>query len=55
MLDQPIEEKSPLLAVPGLVDALARAAASMARMDQALTGHPLLPAFLYRTRLEAVR
>jgi hypothetical protein len=26
-----------------------------ARVDQALTGHPLLPAFLYRTRLEAVR
>jgi hypothetical protein len=39
----------------GLLDALARAAGAMARLDQALIGHPLLPAFLYRTRLEAVR
>ena len=55
MLDRPVEEKSPLLAGRGLLDALAQAAASIARMDQALTRHPLLPAFLYRTRLEAVR
>ena len=27
----------------------------MARLDQALDDHPLLPAFLYRARLEAVR
>lgn len=27
----------------------------MARLDQALDNHPLLPAFLYRARLEAVR
>ena len=38
-----------------LLGALARAAGAIARLDQALTGHPLLPAFLYRTRLEAVR
>jgi len=39
----------------GLLAALPRAAGAIARLDQALTGHPLLPAFLYRTRLEAVR
>jgi len=39
----------------GLLGAVARAAGAIARLDQALTGHPLLPAFLYRTRLEAVR
>lgn len=39
----------------GLLGALARASAAIARLDQALVGHPLLPAFLYRTRLEAVR
>jgi hypothetical protein len=38
-----------------LLGALGRAAGAIARLDQALTGHPLLPAFLYRTRLEAVR
>lgn len=31
------------------------AAAAIARLDQALDGHPLLPAFLHRARLEAVR
>ena len=55
MLDRPTEAKSALLAEPGIADALVRAAAAVARLDQALTGHPLLPAFLYRTRLEAVR
>jgi hypothetical protein len=35
--------------------ALARAAAAIARLDQALAGHPLLPAVLYRARLEAAR
>src|SRR5262252_3739992 len=34
---------------------LARAAAAFARLDQALSGHPLLPAFLYRARLDAIR
>jgi len=38
-----------------LAKALARAAENFGRLDQALAGHPLLPAFLYRTRLEAVR
>jgi hypothetical protein len=45
----------PFRADAGLLGALARAAGAMARLDQALNGHPLLPAFLYRTRLEAVR
>src|SRR5579871_1430455 len=35
--------------------ALARAAASLARLDQALASHPLRPAFLYRARLDAIR
>ncbi|NPD66364.1 hypothetical protein HN018_23250 (plasmid) [Lichenicola cladoniae] len=35
--------------------ALAFAAAAVARLDQVVTGHPLCGAFLYRTRLEAVR
>lgn len=35
--------------------ALARASASIARLDQALSGHVLTPALLYRARLEAVR
>ena len=33
----------------------ARAAAGVARLDQALTGHPLAVAFLHRARLDAVR
>jgi hypothetical protein len=40
---------------PVLVGSLERASRAIARLDQALDGHPLLPAFLYRTRLEAVR
>ena len=40
---------------PALAGALAQAAAALARLDQALAGHPLLPAFLHRARLEAVR
>jgi hypothetical protein len=40
---------------PALLAELPRAAAAMARLDQALTGHPLRPALLYRARLEAVR
>lgn len=40
---------------PDIVGALERAAAAIARLDQALAGHPLLPAFLHRARLEAVR
>lgn len=41
--------------VPGLAGALERAAAAIARLDQALAFHPLLPAFLHRARLAAVR
>src|SRR5208283_6063736 len=40
---------------PALAGALERAARAIARLDQSLNGHPLLPAFLYRARLEAVR
>jgi len=40
---------------PGLTTALAEAAAGIARLDEALDGHPLLPAFLYRARLDAAR
>lgn len=52
---------APQLASPhkergALLPALAHAAASMARLDQAIAGpHPLLPALLHRSRLEAVR
>lgn len=35
--------------------ALARASAAIARLDQVLASHPLLPAVLYCARLEAVR
>jgi hypothetical protein len=34
---------------------LANASSAVARLDQALTGHPLASAVLYRARLEAVR
>jgi len=40
---------------PALAQALTRATAAMARLDQALGNHPLLPAFLHRVRLDAVR
>jgi hypothetical protein len=40
---------------PAIAGALERASRAIARLDQALDGHPLLPAFLYRARLEAVR
>ncbi len=38
-----------------LAETLARAAAAVARLDQALSGHPLRPALLYRARLDTVR
>ena len=38
-----------------LAAALARAASAVARLDQALAGHPLAQAFLHRARLAAVR
>jgi hypothetical protein len=40
---------------PTLAGILERTSRAIARLDQALDGHPLLPAFLYRARLEAVR
>src|ERR1019366_8544739 len=40
---------------PALAGSLERTSRAIARLDQALDGHPLLPAFLYRIRLEAVR
>ena len=40
---------------PVFAVALANAAASIARLDEALAGHPLQRAFLYRARLDAVR
>jgi len=40
---------------PAVAAALAGAAASIARLDQALASHPLRGAFLYRARLDAVR
>lgn len=46
---------APLLADPDLLAAHARAAGNIARLDQALEHHPLLPAFLHRARLDAVR
>ncbi|MGK7871742.1 hypothetical protein ACFHPP_31400, partial [Falsiroseomonas sp. E2-1-a20] len=38
-----------------LLRALARAAAALARLDQASAQHPLRPALLHRARLDAVR
>ena len=43
------------VANPAFTAALAEAAASIARLDEAVAVHPLRPAFLYRVRLEAVR
>lgn len=40
---------------PAVFGALEQAAGAVARLDQALNNFPLLPAFLYRARLEAVR
>jgi hypothetical protein len=40
---------------PELAAALEYAAAAIARLDAALSGHPLAPAWAYRARLDAVR
>jgi hypothetical protein len=40
---------------PGMAGALVAAAGAVARLDQALGRHPLLPAFLHRFRLDAIR
>src|ERR1019366_6427930 len=57
MLDQltPRPVTSWIRVDPALAGTLERASRAIARLDQALDGHPLLPAFLYRIRLEAVR
>lgn len=55
MHDRLPQTTQPLSIGPEIVGALERAAAAIARLDQALAGHPLLPAFLHRARLDAVR
>jgi len=57
MLDQltPRPVTSWIRVDPTLAGTLERTSRAIARLDQALDGHPLLPAFLYRARLEAVR
>ena len=56
MSDLPQQTREPPLTIgPETIGALERAAAAIARLDQALAGHPLLPAFLHRARLDAVR
>src|ERR1700677_1754585 len=57
MFDQPTDQliNSPIRIDPTLGAALERASRAIARLDQALDRHPLLPAFLYRIRLDAVR
>jgi hypothetical protein len=56
MPDQPpLPVASWIHVTPALAGALERASRAIARLDQALEGHPLRGAFLYRARLEAVR
>ena len=57
MLDTlPTPSRGPALSTdPALFAAHECAAGAIARLDQALEQHPLLPAFLHRARLEAVR
>ena len=57
MLDTLLDRRSVAVvpADPALFAAHERAAGAIARLDQALGHHPLLPAFLHRARLEAVR
>jgi hypothetical protein len=56
MLDARLSGSPAHAAVPAeLLQAVEGAAGAIARLDQALDNHPLLPAFLYRARLEAVR
>src|SRR3954463_12346434 len=45
----------PHLGDPALLAALSAASAALARLDAATTLHPLLPALLHRTRLDAAR
>ena len=55
MLDRVLSTKRSVLSHPDLLAALQEASWAMGRLDQALDAHPLLPAFLHRARLEAVR
>ena len=55
MLDTWLQPRATSTADPAPTDALVRAVASLARLDQAAATHPLRPALLYRPRLEAVR
>jgi hypothetical protein len=52
MLDSREVTTAPRQPAETIAAALARAAAAMARLDQALAGHPLLPAVLYRGQLD---
>lgn len=54
MLDIPETQAPRETTTPGLARALVAAAGAVARLDQALGRHPLLPAFLHRCRLDAV-
>jgi hypothetical protein len=55
MLNAPLATDRAAAGAPDLLASLERASGAIARLDQALDNHPLLPAFLYRARLEAVR
>jgi hypothetical protein len=55
MLDSLLQSRSTCAIDPMLAEILVRAAAAFARLDQALTRHPLTPALLHRARLDAVR
>lgn len=55
MPDPLLQTTQPFSVGSETIGALERAAAAIARLDQALAMHPLLPAFLHRARLEAVR
>jgi hypothetical protein len=57
MLDGLLSPRSSRVSGAGTALCLAveRAAGALGRLDQALAGHPLMNAFLYRTRLDAVR
>ena len=51
----PPASHNPLDRFGEIAGALERAAAAIARLDALVAGHPLLPAWLWRSRLEAVR
>ena len=51
----PARSHDPLARFDAVAAALEGAAARIARLDALLAGHPLMPAWLWRSRLEAVR